>query len=97
MPSREAETRSMARDTVKPAGLLIGGHVFQLGQLLQLGHEAVGPAIQLIYVRIFQGVLILRPAHPVIDGDVLHWLHVQLDAVDLGQAVVSAGESRRRR
>ena len=59
----------------QPASLLIGGHVFQLGQLLQLGYEAVGPAIQLIYVRIFQGVLILGAADAVVDGDVLHRLH----------------------
>ena len=65
------------------AGLLIGGHVFQLRQLLQLVDKPVGPKIQLVYVRIFQRVLVLGPAHPVIDRDVLHRLHEQLDAAHL--------------
>ena len=69
---------------------MIGSHVFQRRRLLQSLHKSIGPEIELIYVRILQCVLVLRAAYPVIDGDVLHRLHVQLDAIDLGQAGVKA-------
>ena len=79
------------------AGLLIGGDIFEFRQLLQLVDELVGPLVQLVDVRIFERVLILRAAHAVVDGDVLHRLHVQLDARHLLPDCSAAGESRRRR
>ncbi len=59
------------------AGLLIGGDVFQAFEPLQLGHEFVGPFIQLVFVGILEGVLILGASDAVVDADVLHRLHVQ--------------------
>ena len=41
MPRREAVTRSMIELDGASAGLLVGGHVFELGHLLELGHELV--------------------------------------------------------
>ena len=57
------------------AGLLIGGNVFQAGQLLEPGDETIGPVIQLIRVGIFERVLVLRAAHAIVNGDVLNGLH----------------------
>ena len=81
----------------QPAGLLVGGHVFQFRQLLQLLDEAVGPQVQLVRIGIFERVLVLRAAHAVIHRDVLHRLHEELDALHLLQLRSAAGESRRRR
>ena len=58
--------------------LLIGRDVFQLRQLLQPVDEAVGPDIQLVGIGVFEGVLVLRAAHPVVHGNVLHGLHEEL-------------------
>ncbi len=41
------------------AGLLIGGHIGQLRQLLHFVHEAAGPEVQLVRVRVLQRVLVL--------------------------------------
>ena len=67
------------------ASLLIGGNVFQFRQLLEPRDETIGPLIQLIHVGVFERVLVLRPAHAVVDGDVLHGLHKQLDSLNLIQ------------
>src|ERR1700755_733822 len=58
--------------------------------MLQFVDEAVGPGIQLGDVRILERGLILRTAYPVIDRDVLHRLHEQLDAAYLSEIVVEA-------
>ncbi len=97
MPSREAVTRSISSWTALRAGLLIGGHIFQFGQLLQLRHEFVGPLVQFVGVGIFERVLILRAADAVVHRDVLHRLHVEVHAVHLAQACSAGGGSRRRR
>src|SRR5579863_4953711 len=86
---RDAHARS--GDTVNDelfgqgAGLLIGGHVAKLGQLLELRHQNVGPMLQFNRVGILEGVLILRAADAVFDGQVLHGLHVEGDALDFFQ------------
>ena len=69
----------------QPSRLLIGGNVFQFRQLLQPADETVGPVIQFIRIGIFQRVLVLRAAHPVVHGNVLHRLHEQLDSLNLIQ------------
>ena len=97
MPSRDAVTRSIVELNARGAGLLVGGHVFQFGQLLQLRHELVGPLVQLVGVGIFERVLVLRAAHAIVDRDVLHRLHVEVHALHLLQIASAAGGSRRRR
>ena len=62
------------------ARLLVGGHILQFRQLLQLRDKLVGPLIQFVDVRIFERVLVLRTAHAIIHRDVLHRLHVQVHA-----------------
>ena len=79
------------------AGLLVGGHVFQQGRLLQLVDQPVRPQVQFGGIGVFERVLVLRAADAVIDGDVLHRLHVQLDAANPPTASCSAGGSRPRR
>ena len=60
MPRREAVTRSMIEIDGAAAGLLVGGDVFELRQLLQAGDEEGGPVVELVDVGIFEGVLVLR-------------------------------------
>ena len=70
--SSPAEAEQSYREA---AGLLIGGHVFQVGHLLQPVDEAVGPVVQFVGVGIFERVLVLCAAYAVVDGNVLHGLH----------------------
>ena len=95
MPSRDAVTRSMASDTVSPPVCWSVATSSSCGSCFSLSTKRLVQLVQLVHVGIFQRVLILGPAHAVIDGDVLHRLHVQLDAVHLGQAVVEAANDVR--
>ncbi len=70
--------------------LLIGRDIFQCGQLLQLGDELTGPLIQLVGVRIFERVLILRTADAIVHGDVLHRLHVDLNSRNLLKVILQS-------
>ena len=65
---------------LEAAILLVGGHVAHGGQLAQFVHQFGRPDRQLLRVRAFHRILILRPAHPVFHRQVLHRLHVQRDA-----------------
>jgi hypothetical protein len=67
------------------AQLLVRYHISQLWQLLQLRNQLGRHRIQLRLVRIFQRVLVLGPAHHIVDAQILHRLHVKLDALDLFQ------------
>ena len=48
--------------------------------------------VKLLAVGIFEAVLVLRPADAILDRQVLHRLHVQRDAVDLGQLRLQAAD-----
>src|SRR3984893_1616736 len=65
--------------------LLIAGHITQLGQGLEPIHEARDPIPQFFRVRVLQAVLKLRAADTILDGEVLHRLHEERDAVYLGK------------
>ncbi len=65
--------------------LLIGGHVAQLGYFLQARHHLRNEGVQLVGVGIFERVLVLRAADAIFHGQILHRLHIQRDARDLGQ------------
>jgi spermidine synthase len=65
--------------------LLIGDHVGQLRQSGELTHQSVDHAIQLVLVGIFKRVLVLGAADGIVNREVLDGLHVQLDALHLGQ------------
>ena len=86
MPKREAVTRSMTeRDTASTSRLLIGRDIFQFRQLLQPADETVGPVVQFVRIGVFERVLVLRAAHPIVHSNVLHRLHEQLYALNLVQ------------
>ena len=70
---------------LQPLVLLVAGDVAQLRQRLQLVDELAAPSRQFLGVRVFQAVLELRAADAVFDRQVLHRLHEQRDALDLGQ------------
>ena len=65
--------------------MLVGRHVAQFWQRLQLLHERRRPGVQLIGVGVFECVLILSAAHAVFDGQILDGLHVKGDAIDFRQ------------
>ena len=72
----------------QPSRLLIGSNILQFRQLLQLVDETVGPGIQFVRIGVFERVLVLRAAHPVIHGNVLHRFHKQLDSLNPAYAGV---------
>src|SRR5208283_1752106 len=59
------------------AGLLVAGDITQLGRLPQLCQHALGIGVQLTSARILERVLKLSAADPVLNGQILHWLHKQ--------------------
>ncbi len=85
----DAEPRRGVAIDVQPrletAVLLIARDVAQHRQRLQLRQKARHPGGQLAGVGVFEAVLKLRPADAIVDRDVLHRLHEQRDAFDLGQ------------
>ena len=91
MPSREAVSRSIDHAGLQPVVLLIAGHVAQLRQASRASPTSLRhPLAQFLGVGIFQAVLILRAADAGFDRQVLHRLHEQRDALDLGQRRLQA-------
>src|ERR1700752_415832 len=86
---RDAQSRR--RDAINDKGslcshrLLIGRNVLELRQRLQPVHEAGGPSVQLVLVRIFQTVLVLRSTDAILDSQILNWLHVKSDSINFRQ------------
>ena len=95
---RRCDPKSRGRNPVdhqrhsQPSGLLIGSDILQFRQLLQLGDETIRPVIEFIGVGIFECVLVLRAAHPVVHGDVLHRLHEQLDSLNLAYSGIEPAD-----
>src|SRR6185295_5052730 len=58
--------QSRSRDAINdqralcPTSLLISSYILELRQGLQFVYELCGPGVQLIWIRIFQSVLVLR-------------------------------------
>ena len=91
---REAVTRSMIERSGQAGGLLIGGKVAQFRNDRQPGHQLAAQKFSSCEVGIFQGVLVLRAAYAVLNGQVLHGLHEERDAIDFSSAVAIAGSRR---
>ena len=72
--------------------LLVAAHVAQLGPLAERFDQFGRPRVQLLCVRVFDGVLELGAAHPGVDGEVLHGLHVERDPLDLRQLRLEAAD-----
>ena len=64
----------------------------KLGQLLEGCNHLLRDRVQLVRVGIFQRVLVLGAADAVIDREILHRLHVERDAGDLGQLRLQAAD-----
>ena len=74
--------------------LLVGCHVAQRGQGLQPVQQLRGPGTQLGGIRILEAVLILRAAHAILDGQILHRLEIERDAFDLRELGLQAIDDR---
>ena len=74
--------------------LLIAGNVAQVRNGLELLDEAIRPLAQLFRVRVFQAVLVLGAADAVLDGQILHGLHEELDAIDFLKFRLQAANHR---
>ena len=61
------------------AVLLVARHVAQLRESPEPLDEPRGPLGELPRVRVLEGILVLRAAHAILDGQVLHRLHVEGD------------------
>ena len=93
MPSRDGGVAVDHEVGLQAAVLLVARHVAQLRQRLQLRHEARRPrAPARSASAIFQAVLKLRAADAVFDRQVLHRLHEERDALDLGQLRLQAAD-----
>ena len=64
------------------------------GDLLDPVEEQCRPVVQLAGIGVIQRVLILGFRDPAADGDVLRGLHIERDALDLGQVGPQAREYR---
>ncbi len=80
---------------LEPIVQLVGCHVAQRRQSLQLGHQLRSPLRQFLRVRIFNRILKLRAAHAVFHRKILHRLHVESNAVDLRQFRLQPPNNRR--
>ncbi len=92
MPS--AISRFAIEHNLRPqaANLLIAGHVTQFRQLLQFFEHSGCINIQFFSAGIFERVLELRAAHPVLYRNILHRLHKQSDASHLRQFRLQAAD-----
>ena len=57
--------------------LLVARNVLDLRQLLQAIDELGHPGVELVGVGVFEHELVLRAADGVVDGQILHRLHVE--------------------
>src|SRR6266849_5886124 len=64
---------------------LVADDVGELGLLTKRRQQLGSPRGQYRGVRAFQGELVLGAAHGVVEGKILHRLHVQRDARDVGR------------
>jgi hypothetical protein len=76
----------------QPLVLLIAAHVAQFGKRLQDLDKFGSPPVQLIGIRIFEGVLVLRPAHAIFHREILHRLQEQGDPFDPRQLRLQAAD-----
>src|SRR6267154_819435 len=77
----------------QPIILLIARDVSQFGERPELIHEARHPMSQFFRVHVFQAVLKLRAADAIFDGEVLHRLHEERDAVDISELGLKAPDN----
>ena len=76
----------------QPRGLLIGRHVAQLREALQLGQHLGAPGLQLAEIGVLQRVLVLGARRPATHAHVLHRLKEERHTRDLRQLGTQAGD-----
>ena len=81
---------------LQAAVLQVAGDVGELWNLPQPIHQPGHPEAQLVGVGILDAELVLRAAHPVLDGQILHRLHVERDALHLRELLLQAADHRSR-
>src|SRR6267154_6807399 len=77
----------------QPIILLIARDVAKFGERPELVHEARHPMSQFFRVHILQAVLKLRAADTIFDGEILHRLHEERDAVDISKLWLKAPDN----
>ena len=80
---------------LQPAILQVAGHVCELRHLLQPVDELVHPGAEFAGIHRLDGELVLRAADASLDRQVLHRLHVERDALDLGEFRLQAPDDVR--
>ena len=90
MPRREAVSRSKTRRARRPCTCWSLATSRSSGSFLQPRQHLRRVGVQLVGVGVFEGVLELRAADAVFHGEILHRLHEQRDAGDLGQLRLQA-------
>ena len=84
--STQAEVAEALRSNgIEAVQATVSRDIAELRQRLQHLHKARCPEAQLLWVWIFEAVLILRAADAVLDGQVLHRLQKEGNALDVGQ------------
>src|SRR5882762_523539 len=68
-------------------------YVAKFGERPELVHEALHPMSKLFRVHVLQAVLKLRAAYAIFDGEVLHRLHEERDAVDISKLGLEAPDN----
>ena len=91
MPKLDATSRSTVDVQLRPGIGLVAGDVGDAVERSNLFEEDRRPVGQLVGIRVGQRVLILRLGQPRADGDVLGRLHVEGDALDMGELRLAAG------
>ncbi len=79
------------QEDLQPLVLLIAAHVPQFRQFLEGCDQPGGPAVQFVGVGVLEAVLVLGPADPVLHRQVLHRLHEERDALELGELAAAGG------
>ena len=83
---RNSKTRGAVsidhQSCLESLGLLVAGDIAQFGQRLQLFNQPRRPGIQLVRICIFETVLKLGTADPIVNCESLYRLHKQRDAFD---------------
>jgi len=64
---------------------LVSRYVGKFGKFLKSCNQIPGHAVEFVNIGIFESVLVLGAADAIIDGEILHRLHVKLDSFNLRQ------------
>ena len=78
------------------ASAAVAADLEALRQSLERLKQCGSPSLKFLRIRVFERVLILRPADPILHREVLHRLHIERDAFRSGKAALQAPNDFRR-